>query len=281
MSSSIARCAAAAGALLLAFGWPAARPAAQNARPLPAGAPAALPDVVGFRPGTPLQDAYKQLQAYGIRGAVRIGQIALPELGDKLLSHTLQLSEAGPTSPEVLQLDITLPPGRQVVWKASRVLQGTADKPMALASVREALREKYGQEFALSPASTSYYWFFDAQGRRAAETGALAYKNCVAPFGVDTGPSIANNVDQLQVNPYDDPRFTAMPAQQVPCRALVIVVAHLSPIGGDLIGGLRVSVTDVGLAAQGRQATYDAIAAAQSKQQKDELNEAQQRKPTL
>lgn len=243
----------------------------------------ALPDVVGFRPGLTLQDAYRQLQDYGIRGQVRAGLIAIPEIGDKPLPHTLQLSEAGPTSPEVLQLDVTLPPEKQVVWKVNRVLQSAgAAEPMAMSTVLGALREKYGKEYSLSPSSNTHFWFFDEQGKRAAEAGGVSYKECVAALGGEFQAEIANDVNLLPKNPYTDPQFDAVPPRQRPCRSLVVVIAHVFAVpGSDLVNALRVSVAHAGLATRARQATYEAIAAVQGKQQQETLDQAQQRKPKL
>lgn len=248
---------------------------AAQARPQPAGQVAA-PDAAGFRPGMTVQDAYARLKAYPIKGGVRPGAILIPELAAKPLPRALQLSESGEYSAEVIQLDLSLPPSQQVVWRVSRRQNFPAGQEMALTSVVTALQEKYGEGLLFGQqtqtAARQLYWFFDERGRR----DPAPLRDCIGVMGIK--PTHVNlTVDQqnYSLEPHD------LIDAQKPCAALTVVVASLTAHLPDLVNGLHVAITDVGLMTQWHRDTVNAIAQAREKQNQQEIEKAKQRRPTL
>src|SRR5262245_45702853 len=61
----------------------AAVEAGSQARPDATAVSAAMPDVVGVRPGMPAQEAYNALKARNANAKIGIGQFMMPGLGDK------------------------------------------------------------------------------------------------------------------------------------------------------------------------------------------------------
>ena len=103
-----------------------------------------LPDIAGIRTGITIQEAARLLKAHNPKWKLAGGEELIPELGSKPLLHTLQISESGEGSPDILQVQIALPPNPQVVWKVTRRLSFSAGNEMLTSRLMETLREKYG-----------------------------------------------------------------------------------------------------------------------------------------
>lgn len=237
-----------------------------------------LPDIVGFRPGMTAQEAYDKLKAYDTRARVKAGQTRIAQFGDKPLTYTLQMSENGETSAEVIETDLTLPPTKQIVWRIIRRFAFDTGKEMLPENLLASLREKYGHE-SLAANPSEAIWFFDAQGQPAQEGGGLKFNNCNVL-------DVANDVDQ-SIDQYGGlisgnrvaPIVRGTPEQEL-CRKLIKVEAHwnVGPVGGLYrVQSFVVAVSDFALEAPAHEATSDFIANANSTQQQNTVDRAQQR----
>ena len=245
-----------------------------QARPrTPAGAPAtpaaapnsfasgALPDIVGFRPGVPFQDAYKRLKAYNPKARIDVGQVQIPELGDQRLPVTLLFKSSvspGIEVPEIIQLEITLPPEKPVVWGILRRLFFEAGKERTRTSLLAAMRQQYGPEnYGITVPIVNLYWAFDEQGRRV-ETGSTTYTNCALPGAWDLTVNRSTTGATSSAFPASSLLLGRPVPNQGPCKPLVYVKAFLQPSGRrglELIESTTVAVINGALAARAQAAT--------------------------
>ena len=252
-----------------------------HAQAASSGAAAPLPDIVGFRPGMALQDAYRMLKAHNPKMGILADEIVVPELSDQKLPQGLMLGNAN--LEERIRLDITLPPTKQVVWKVSRSVFFQQGQEQSRANLIAALRGKYGQEFVPPGADrmpgASLSWFFNERGGR--ETGGVGFNYCFFAFGGDYGLTFRSGP-----TPYVAPQGLAGPIEQVPaahrpCGSLVFVNAVLaSEVQGtdpSRIRSMSVVITDVGLRTRSQRASYEQVLKVQGGQQEDERDKAKRR----
>jgi len=254
---------------------------ARQAAPPGSNAPVMLPDIVGVRLGMPIQDAYNVMRAHDRQSKLDAAQVSVPPIGAKPIPVVLQLGTLN-VSPDVVQAEITMPPGNQVVWRVVRQLRFERGAEQAPAPLVAGLREKYGPESFAGPGRGTYTWVFDEQGRRT--TGITfnsdSYRDCASFFALpnmsshlEPGGNIAYRilgmiVDGLQPN-------------QRPCR-LVAVIALLAPglASADLVSSLTMSAASPLLGVTAEQATRAVLANADAEAKKRELDKAaQQPKP--
>src|SRR5512147_1982732 len=98
--------------LILASTGPAAGAAAQGP-----------PDIVGLKPGITLQEAYDRLKAYNKIAQVEIGRMLYPELAAEPVPYAVVLGQEGGLSADLIEADVTLPPGKPIVWRVVRTLR--------------------------------------------------------------------------------------------------------------------------------------------------------------
>lgn len=221
----------------------------------------ALPDIVGFRPGIAFQEAYKQLRGYNRSAKLDVGEVQIAELGARPVPVTLRLQTQAPPgaeAPEIIEMELALPPEQPVVWGIIRRLFFPAGKEMTRANLLADLRRQYGPEnYGITVPIVNLYWLFDEQGRRV-ETGSGPYNNCANP-----GPwDLTLNVSATQSG---SSRFAGKslllgrPAPGTgPCKPLVHVKALLQPSGRrslELIESTMVAVIDAALAVRAQTAT--------------------------
>lgn len=222
---------------------------------------ALLPEVAGIRPGISVQDAYKILNAHIPKGTIKVGQMRLPVTGYRATPVTLLFTVAGsPGSepPEVIQLELTLPPEPQVVWAVLRRVIFEPGKEPKRTSLLSELQQKYGHEgYGMTTPIVNAYWVFDEQGKRA-ETGGEPYRNCATPLppwdigldrsGLAARSSSYSGYSLLLERPV---------ATQSPCKPLVHVKALFQPAGAhgfELIEATTVGVIDAALASRAQAA---------------------------
>ena len=246
---------------------------------------AALPDIVGLRPGVSFQAAYTFLKSYDQLAKVGVGAGPLQAFGSKPVPFMLVLGQDGASSAELIEADVTLPPGQQVVWKVSRELRFAPGKQTTAQNLVATLRQKYGPEGFLTQSTTpTLYWFYDEQGRRVTEVNGMQVSQCTTLADVSTvnyGPllNLANSVPYplIQIQPLDDREAI------VRCRPLVILVARMDRAADlNLIGMLSVAIADRPLEARAHKATLEFMAHGADAQRQQELDRAnQQAKPKL
>jgi hypothetical protein len=247
----------------------------------PAANASASLDVVGFRPGMSLQEAYNALKAYNPKAPIQAGEEVVPEISPKPLPYALVLPDGGTANAaEKIELDITLPPGRQMVWRVTRQINFQVGGEPAAESLMAALRQKYGQEHVVPVATGGLSWYFDERGQRADLSRGAPLFNCQSVL-----PPLRYGQIPLEfppaailgaINSYRQTlnRVSAPAA----CRSLILVTASIRPDADQRLADMMlVHLTDVGMWFRGWQATYDHIARVQAGQEKQELEKAQQR----
>jgi hypothetical protein len=250
-----------------------------------------LPDVVGFRTGTPLAEAYNQLKAYNAKLPIQAGEALVPELSDKKLPYAVLLSE-GSAFGDRIRLDVTFPPNAQVVWRVSREVGFAAGQAPTRTNMVAQLRKKYGAEYPPDNASQGnamLTWLFDERGQRAVEGGGLTYRNChgVLSSGAFVATTVGDSIDTAvgpPLSPYfqlsgplDGPPARTMPAFR-PCQSLIVVNVFLGAAADpNLIALMLVTMTDAGLRGRAYQATFDYVSKVRAGKAKKDLDSAGQR----
>lgn len=241
-----------------------------------AAAQGPLPDIIGLQPGVPLQDAYDRLKAHDRIAKLEVGRMTYADFGPEPVVYALVLAEEGETSAELVEADVTLPPGRQTVWRLVRKLRFTPGKQPLIKDVLTALREKYGQEsYAVRSNLPILNWFFDEQGKVVAESGGMSFSTCAVAGGlptINTGAlgGAVSGPQYLLIQPL--PRSAT---NLELCRTLVTVRA-LIELAADpmLAAALTVSVTDSPLEAREHEATVEFLAGVAAAKRTKELDDA-------
>jgi hypothetical protein len=248
-----------------------------------------LPDIVGLEPGIPFQEAYSRLKAYNKIAKVGVGRMMDPDFGADTIPYAMVLAEDGATSAELIGADVTLPPGKQLVWRLVRTIRFTAGKEPLITNLLTALREKYGPEsYVIQSTTPTPVWYFDEQGKRVTETGGLSFANCAAfggPQSVNTGV-LSGQVLGPQYVLKQPVRRTGTDSDL--CRSLVIVRATFQPFAQPgslelvLASTLTVSIIDYPLELREHDATVEFLTRGAAAQREKELENAnQQAKPKL
>ena len=221
--------------------------------------PRALPDIAGLRPGIPLEDAYRLLKAYNPKATTKLGQVQIPETGTKPIpARVLFKSPAVPGMkvPDIIQLELTLPPEKPVVWGILRRLSFGAGKERNRTSLLAELRQQYGQEGqGFTVPIVNIQWLFDEPGRRA-EAGAAAAGTCALPGPWDVSLDTIGEGATSSTFPASSALLGRPASNQGPCKPLVYVKALFQPAAGfELIESTTVAVINGALAARAQAAT--------------------------
>jgi hypothetical protein len=139
-------------------------------------APHGMPDVMGLYPGMPVSDAYNLLKGYFANrgGRVDLVQEQWPGVnGGKPLPTVLHIPPGDQQGryDDVIDVAITLPPTKQVVWALKREIRFDPSKAPSTVALLANLRQKYGPEMpSPSSAGTRLRWYFDANGKRVPDS---------------------------------------------------------------------------------------------------------------
>lgn len=256
----------------LVLGMAAAALWAEASTARPDDAKMELPDVAGFRPGMTLQEAYAKMKVYDAKAKIDVQSVTIPEISEKPLPYQLTLSEFGTEQAgEAIQIGVTLPPTRQVVWKVARQLQVVQpSEDMSRTTLTAALRKKYGPEtYSSGGGGDNLVWILDEDGRPAKENRPPASPCAEAPVLVNT-----NGLGMAILN-HPSPMFPQdSTGGWLRCKSLVFVRAMLErdpAKGGEYIRRLVVTVGDSGTATRAQDATVALIAKADGQRQRQEL----------
>lgn len=251
------------------------------ARQLGAQAPqTTAPDIVGFRAGMPLVEAYKLLKAYKPKGTFVVGEALIPELSAQKLPHRLLFTDMDVAGGESIQLDVTLPPNPQVVWMVQRRVQFARGSEVLMDELMGRLRDKYGREPSGAPRAPTY-WLFDARGQGVVQT-SMAHCSILpaayapaAPLPVDSGAiQIPRPAPDVKPPVIERAGFKS-------CAPLTLVTVSFG-FANTLVQTMDLSLVDRQLAVTAHQASYDQIARVRSGQDAKEIQELKQRPiPTL
>lgn len=243
------RNAALAGSALfaLALGLGALAPAAQQ--PALSVDPAKLPDIVGVHLGMTIPQTLEALKKSLPVPAYELGMSFGP--GDRQKATYLirtNSTDAG-TQGGIIEVDTTLPPNPQVVWKMSRdVMQPKVNRDVFLA----ALRQKYGKESlaidndtrraGTNDANTiEMFWVMDEQGRLVSGTPPLIQN---VPFGCNN--AFSNTVIKAPPQPVPLPEY---------CTKSYVGL-HVAFGAAQIITSTQMDMIDIPLVLRNGNATY-------------------------
>ncbi|HZP63051.1 MAG TPA: hypothetical protein VFB28_06500 [Terriglobales bacterium] len=232
----------------------------------------ALPDVAGIRPGMPAEEAYKLLKARNSSVQIGIGQMALPGFGEKPVVTEMRALIVDASAPETINVWLTTPPGKQVVFAVGRLLEYDPSQPLLRNKVAGSLHEKYGLETDTNP--VLIYWAFDEQGRRP-DPGRLKQLNCagVAPANLNVAAPQGATFPAVSTLIYPLPPANA-------CDGFVKVTAQLDGAAGQdqtYVRRITVLVWDLPLYRRAKEAYQAYLANSANAQSQAELEKAKQR----
>ena len=241
--------------------------------------PAKMPQINDIHIGTSIADAKTALQKlYPGRLVEALNGQAM---GAQHQSWPVHLRAMGDSiGTDETDVDLTYPPGPQVVWHVNRI----AHQPKVAHDVLVAtLRTKYGKEtVALHNGSDTpvtvdrqinvMYWVYDAQGRQLTQTKVLQHSpfNCVAYAG------IAGDAANLYFGLVRD--ANAVPAGY--CRDAYVAVAASLP-ETDIVTTMYLDMVDLPLAARAARATDAWSKGLDQKTQQDTREQAKSARPVL
>lgn len=236
----------------------------------------ALPDVTGFTPDVPMQEAAAKLKAYDKAARVYIAQMPPEGLGAQPVAYALSSAQNGTSSIEIIEEDLTLPPHPQRVWRIVRTVRFPSGQQPLVKNLVNDLRQKYGPEsFANAGATPILHWYFDEQGQRAVQGAGLNFGNC---SGFSPPPTINSSVLQPVLSPLQIKLIQPVGALNVtlePCRKLIAVNATIEVAPDRAIAAqLMVSVDDFPLEVREHRATVDFLSNAANAQHQQQLNKA-------
>ncbi len=249
-----------------------------------------LPDILGVQLGMPVRDAYTKLEAQIPNNKPQVMSDTLPTIDKPVIksfaSATSQSIATG-TEGDQVKVDVTLPPGKQTVWRVTRQ-HFFANKGIPKTTLLASLREKYGKETVTNfnqnkPAANdsqiqNLLWLFDEHGRPAPVPGTASQPTLMSCLGLQ------DNVELAMVEVYAN-LYKGKNPQNDWCYGsynAVFVGAVQSPDTPELYSQMRVVAVSLPLAFRASEATLKwktDIAEGQHKQDIEKAN--QQEKPKL
>src|ERR1700738_5030540 len=182
------------------------------------------------------------------RRALRLGWKQIDAISQKPITHAFAYSPTGSDQDsEIIVVDITFPPSKQIVWRITRYVRFEPGKEPVPETLLTALRQKYGQEVSSSiPENT--FWVFDQQGRPAGRSSGINLADCAMyvehgyAFGaMNTAASSGGIAPGVALYP------TAVVANRDACQAFVYVAATTTPSSNrEAVQAISVTVTDLG-----------------------------------
>jgi len=257
------------GMAMIAAGGGSTQSRAQATAPQ---ATSALPDVVGIRPGISAQQAYDLLKARAPRAQISVGQFPVAGVTDKPVPVSLAVNNLEADPPEIINIWLTMPPSKQVVWAIGRQIQYDQKKQLLKSTVINGLRQKYGPETD----EQSQYWAFDQQGRRtenAGPTGAICRVR--AKWSLQVVPPEGATYASFTPLLYN-------PGPPTPCESVIEVRTQLSGLSPEYVFHVTVIVSDLALARRSQDTYQSFLANADAAKKKEDLEKAKQQKgPTF
>lgn len=238
-----------------------------------ASASPALPDLVGIRPGMPAQEAYAILKARNPNIRISMGQAPIPGFGEKPVVTEMRAQVTDASAPETINVWLTIPPTKQVVFAVGRLLEYDPNQPLLRSKIMESLREKYGTE--TDAGNWQAFWGFDEHGGRP-DAARLKQLNCAS-----------RGHGNLMIGAPQTPTYPApsmlvySPEADNGCEWLIKLNASFTGSGGldsTYIYNISVVLWDVRLQRQTQEAYQAYLANAGAAKSKEELEKAKQRK---
>jgi len=239
-------------ALLLAVAEPAVPVRAQSLPATPH-----TPDLLGIYPGMPTLAAHAQLQKHS--SAVYVQDISGSEFG---------MTIPDPKNRDQVTVFLTQLPNDPYVWMIQRAQTFDPGVSMSKENLLTAMRQKYGQESLMSDhggGGLFYYWVFDPNGKLLAKADSR-YTNCSGSLfitNMNRGPDRPNDILDL-------------------CYGSFLGVTLYVNMGdAQLVWAYSVELVNMPYAVAAATITMNANKAAGEKARQEELNKADQNKPTF
>jgi hypothetical protein len=240
----------------------------------------ALPDIIGIRPGMPVQEALKILRAHDPKAPLTLGQATLPELGSKPAPSLLHLNVG--QGLDIIAVHITLPPNEQVVWGVARKLRFQDGKEMLRDPLLTSLRQKYGME-TFSNLPGGLIWL--SSKTQSIDVPTMKSQNCGGNTWEVSGFR-EGTIQEPQVVEAGSP-LIAQRFGRPACDNLTAVKVNLdyalgAGTGRDEIRTMSISIVDGELADRAKRVTDAAIAkVGQEKSDRERQQRQQQAPPKL
>jgi len=215
------------------------------------------PDLLGLYPGMPNLAARNQLQKHS--DAVNVRSASQAETG---FGMTI------PATRDMVTVSLTLPPNDSTVWMIQRSQTFDTVNVMSQEALMAGLRSKYGQETMTSDhggGGLYVYWIFDKNGKLVT-TPDKDLQGCSGSLFITnmrTGPDPSN--------PVTDKCYSSFLA----------VTAMLNRGNAGMLQGYNVELVNLPYAVQAAKITKGASDAAANKAKQDQLNKANQNRPTF
>ena len=221
------------------------------------------PDLLGLYPGMPLNEAQATLQKHS--SAVYVQRSA----ADSQLSLSIQ----DPKNPDIINVYMTQPPNDPLVWMITRQWEynpGAGGLGMTVDALLSGLRQKYGKEtltWDRGGGGLFVYWVFDQSGKLLASAD-LALQGC-------EGIALANYVKGgLPQQPTD---------LEKACFASFFGIKALlnRGAGATLLNAYTVELMNMPFAYRAALNVANAKSGVAGNAQQDQMNRANQNKPTF
>jgi hypothetical protein len=220
----------------------------------------------------PAQEAYSILKARNPNIRISMGQAPIPGFGDKPVVTEMRAQVTDASAPETINVWLTIPPTKQVVFAVGRLLEYDPNQPLLRSKVLASLREKYGTETDL--ANWEAFWAFDEHGGRP-DAARLKQLNCMSRGHGNL------TVGAPQTATYPAPSILVYsPEADNGCEWLIKLNAYFTGSGGvdsTYVYNISVLLWDVRLQRQTQQAYQAYLANAGVAKSKEELEKAKQR----
>lgn len=226
--------------------------------------PAKLPDVLGIHMGEPREMASSALLKLYPGNSVR------PEGPDTVAGMSMiNIDLPGKSGADNVHLEFTLPPGKQRVYYIERGV--FYKQPMSYDNVVAALRQKYGHELFVDHGSGETFWLFDEQGHLTPpDTDPTR-----TPYNCNADDASEKMLFHSQVNSY---LHNELPPATF-CDSLIVLRITIPQV--QLVDRLFTVVEDRALLRREVIAAGELQKEQIQKQQKQNLNNAQQAKPVF
>jgi hypothetical protein len=253
-----------------------------------------LPDILGIRLGTTPREAFAVIQASHPKEKVTIHSYAFPEIPQPVIhGFSLHVPPLG-AAHEIVIADATLPPSKQIVWRAQRFWR----QQMNRTNLFRSLREKYGKEtLALvgnEPAKDertvhALLWLFDGQGRPATlpiqPTDTLKFQQflgCVQAYlNFPNGGQWDINGGSSELDPANLGGFLDRQKQLGGCEYVVVYASVQGDVETGIIPVASVYIADIPIALRAAKAEAAYLTNLANRQQQQEIDKSKQAKPKL
>ncbi len=220
------------------------------------------PDLLGIYPGMAYQAARAQLQKHA-------ANVAITPASNPALGFGMQITD--PRNPDQIDVWFTQEPNDSNVWMITRAqiyYPGAGGPPLSFSAVLSALHDKCGKETMSSdhPVSLILYWIYDQSGKL-----------------LGTAPAGLQACDGGQYMGYISGPPQTLNDQQKACYASYFAVKATMNRSTDpqLLGSYNVQLVNLPYAYKAAMNTVAAKNAAANKARQDQINNANQNKPTF